>query len=103
MREYLILITNLFLIFFSQVTQQMLRSIGTHPSRAVIGYGSNPSSPNVPNTSGVVFNFPPQRSDVDDSTTNGAPSISANGENSSPRSSGVSSKKKNTLFVVKLI
>ena len=69
----------------------MLRSIGTHPSRAVIGYGSNPSSPNVPNTSGVVaFNFPPQRFDVEDATV-GAASISANGENSSPRSSGVSS------------
>lgn len=78
----------------------MLRSIGTHPSRAVIGYGSNPSSPNVPNTSGVAFNFPPQRLDVDDST-NGAASISANGENSSPRSSGVSCKKIHKIFYKK--
>lgn len=69
----------------------MLRSIGTHPSRAVIGYGSNPSSPSVPTTNGVpAFNFPPQRSLTVETEESGTPSISANGENSSPRSSGVS-------------
>uniref|UniRef100_A0A7M5UFC9 Uncharacterized protein n=1 Tax=Clytia hemisphaerica TaxID=252671 RepID=A0A7M5UFC9_9CNID len=79
----------------SQVSQQMLRSIGTHPSRAVIGYGSNPSSPNVPASSGPAFNFPPTRMDVGEdssSNSNGATSssISAYGENSSPKTSGMS-------------
>lgn len=75
----------------SQVTQQMLRNIGTHPSRAVIGYGSNPSSPNVPTPSSPMFNFPPQRMNANNEETSASGNtISASGENSSPRSSGVS-------------
>jgi len=82
-----------FTSLYSQVTQQMLRSIGTHPSRAVIGYGSNPSSPSVPSTGGPpIFHFPPQRSITieTDEAASATPSVSVNGENSSPRSSGVS-------------
>lgn len=79
----LILITWLFFLN-SQVTQQMLRS------RAGIGYGSNPSSPNVPGNGPNQFAFPPQRAiDSEEAGTSG--SIRPNGDSSSPgRSGGVS-------------